>query len=263
MRTPWLAALGAATLLGACSQAAPTAAKPAWPGPDNTGIPHGTALTAIGGLTIDKPGTVLDSKDVAGPVVITASDVVIRRSRIRAAAPWLVRIEDGVHGVVIEDSELVGLRQPGSVALGWTGFQGVRLNIHGTEDGVRMSTDSILKDSWIHDLLDCPTCHSDAIQSTGGTNLQILHNRIHWPHSQTSCLLLKPDLSPIDGVRVEGNLMDGGAYTLYAVAGPFGTATNVSFVGNRFGRTFIYGLKDFDVAPVWRQNVWDDTGEEI
>lgn len=237
------------------------AASSAWPSAANTGVPRGTVLKPSGSLQITRDGQVVDSLDVQGTIEVDANNVVIRRTRVRAGAPWLIRVDDGVSGVAVRDSELDGLGSSDSVGIGWTGFVAERLDIHSTEDGVRASDRVIVRDSWVHDLTSCGTCHSDGVQSTGGRHIAILHNTIETPHPATSCILLKGDLSAIDDVLIADNLLDGGAYTVYSVAGKsFGTPTNVSVVNNRFGRRFIYGIRDLEGEVIWSANSWADTG---
>jgi hypothetical protein len=236
-----------------------------WPGPLNTGVPAGAALAPSGPLTVTTPGAVISGLDVDGGIDVQASHVTIKRTRVRGAGLWLIRVGDGVTGTRIEDTEVDGLDSTAdSVAIGWHGFTAIRLNVHGTEDGFRLEDDVTVRDSWIHDLYACSSCHNDGLQSTGGSNITIKHNTISWPHESNSCVFLKSDLGTIDHVLVEDNLLDGGGYTVYSVHGDrYGAPTDVVFRNNRFGRDFVYGVKALDGSPAWVANVWDDTGAAV
>ncbi len=72
------------------------------------------------------------------------------------------------------------------------------------------------------------------MQSTAGTGIAISGNRIVNPGG-TSCVILGNEEGPVDGALIEGNWLDGGAYTIYVAAGT--TNPNVTIRANRFGRT--------------------------
>ena len=74
-----------------------------FPGPDNTGVPAGTALQPYTGpMTITKDGTVIDAKEIRGRLVIEASNVTIKRSKINGN----VDSDSGSSSVVVEDTEI-------------------------------------------------------------------------------------------------------------------------------------------------------------
>lgn len=238
----------------------------AWPGVTNTGVPAGTILKQSGSLVVTVAHVVLDELDIKGTIEVRANGVVIRRSRIHSGGLWLIKIGDGIRDTLIEDSEMDGMNStPGSVAIGWDGFTARRVDIHGTEDGIRVADHVTVEDSWIHDLMPCPTCHNDGVQSTGGSMITLRHNLISWPHQATSCVFLRSDLGPIDDVLIQDNILDGGNWTIYSVAGDarFGMPTNVRITNNQFGRAAVYGISALDGRVAWSGNVWADTKAEI
>jgi hypothetical protein len=253
---------------GSLSQPAPPSSHAKmWPGPKNTGVPVGAMLTPSGSITVTTPGTVIDARDVIGTIEVKANNVTIKRSRVRGADYWLIKVHDGVAGVLIEDVEVDGGNAPGLVnaGIGWTGFTARRVNVHGTTDGIRMSGNVVVEDSWIHDLSRDPTSggHQQCVSSFGGGNITIRHNYMVWPHEATAVIFLKTDQAPIDGVLIDNNLLDGGGWTVYSVNGGYGTPTNVVFSNNRFGQTYVYGIHALDGAAKWTNNVWDGTGARI
>jgi hypothetical protein len=222
-----------------------------WPGPYNTGYPHGvsgdtrapvTLSAYTGSCTITTPGTVIDRKDITCRLNIRTTGVVIKNSRIRVSNEGGVNINDYYHAVIM-DTEIDGQRQDNSAGgislVGDGSYICIRCNLHGSGDIVRANWGGVaLVDSWLHDLYCLQSsCHNDGIQSTGPTCgdgasnlgpiagssdttstqycLRIIHNRIENANNQTSDILLKADLGAISSVLVENNLFSGGGYTFY------------------------------------------------
>ena len=234
------------------------------PGSANTGVPTGSALEASSATTVSRAGAVLEGLDVRGCLTITASDVTVRRSRIRCGSEYPVRVSGGARGVLLEDVEIDGMGSPSTTAVGGDGFTVRRADIHDVGDGPRMGDNTVLEDSWIHDLAAGGGSHNDGVQSTGGRNIVIRNNRIENPDQQTSCVLIGADLGDIDNVLVEGNLLNGGNYTVYAGSDPGYRATNIRIVGNRFGRDFVFGPKSVSGSGItWSGNVWADSGTTV
>ena len=232
-----------------------------FPGPESTGVPAGVALEPSGPVTVERDGTVLDGLDVDGCLKIAASDVVIRRSRIRCAGYFPIHVTEEARGVLIEDVEIDGTGDVRSIAVSGGNYTLRRANVHDVGDGPRMGSNTVVEDSWIHDLVVEKGSHNDGIQSTGGSNIRILRNRIEHPHEQTSCILIGADLGPIHDVLIQGNLLNGGNYTVYA-GGDEGYS-DIRIVGNRFGRDAVYGTHSLQPGVEFSGNVWDDTGKPV
>ena len=94
------------------------------PGALNTGVPAGTTLTPASGMTITQDNTVLDAKDISGPVYIQAKNVTIKRSKIHGTGTFGVTVRSG--NVVIEDSELYGFEN----GIGYDNWTATRVNMH-------------------------------------------------------------------------------------------------------------------------------------
>jgi hypothetical protein len=232
-----------------------------FPGPGNTGVPDGLELKSVGSFTVKRDGSVLDRLDVDGCLRITASNVTVRRSRIRCAAYFPIQVTEEARNVLLEDVEIDGLGDTKTTAVGSANYTLRRANVHDVGDGPRMGDNTVVEDSWIHDLVVTKDSHSDGIQSTGGSNIKILHNRIEHPHEQTSCILIGADLDRISDVLVEGNLLNGGNYSVY-VGGDKGYG-NIRIVGNRFGRDAVYGTHSLQPNVMFSGNVWNDTGKPV
>jgi hypothetical protein len=265
------------------ASAPPVVASPAVPSPsaapalvfpdaDSTGWRHtGVKLKKYNGSDqIDRDGTVIDGRDM-GCVWVLAKDVVIKRSRIRCDDYFAVRVEGGA-SVRIEDTEIDGLGNEDGLCIAFDHFVAVRVDCHGTGDGVRMGTGSQLIDSYIHDLATCDECHTDAVQSTGGRNIVIRHNTIENPYEQTSCVLLGAEEQNLKNVVIEGNLFNGGGYSVYG--GGREDVSGIKIVDNRFMRKpdgfFAQGGHFGPITAFysgngneWRDNVWHDDGSSI
>jgi hypothetical protein len=238
-----------------------------FPDATNTGVPSGTVLTPSGSITVTTAGTTIDALDVSGSISVQANNVTIKRTRVRSSATWPINVVDGVTGVLIQDVEVDGLNGPDGAAVGWTGFTCRRCNLHGSVDGVRIgagpgSTVDI-EDSYIHDLStnSLSAGHQQDVSTFGTSSGLVHHSTLLWPNKATACVMIKSDQGSISNVTIDGNLMDGGGYTFYALDGGVGhgAPTGIRLTNNRFGRDYIYGLADYLTAVTVTGNVWDDT----
>lgn len=214
-----------------------------------TGVPGGTALTPSGGLTISEAGTVIDGLDIDGCVRVLASDVVIRRTRITCSGGEAVVAQSQGSGLRIEDSELRGGAERANAGV-WSSapYTLVRSEIANVRDGAFVASGTIVEGNWIHSLSQRSGDHNDLLQMVGGSNVVIRGNRLEHTRDQTAAIMVKSDLSPIDDVLIEGNLLAGGSYSLYVMAGnaAFGgccdAPTNVRVVGNTIrAGSYLYG----------------------
>lgn len=238
----------------------------AFPGPATTGVPPGTVLTQTAGHVVTTAGAVLDELDIAGTVVIDAPDVTINRSRIRGQGDGygiLVRSGD----VTIYDSEIYNFEN----GIAFDNWRAYRVDLHHlTQDGVKLGSNVILADSWIHDLTPERGAHADGAQMQNGiVNTVVRHNTIdsRSPNGGygNAALFLVPTLGPNGAgpLIVADNLLAGGNYTLFCLFGGSRRyqVRNISIVGNRFVQdSSRYGAAYTNMAFVQVQNVWHQTG---
>ena len=233
-----------------------------FPDERTTGVPAGTALRASGAITVTTAGTVLDALDVRGLVVIQAANVTIRRSRLNGLnGGYVVHVRSG--NVLIEDSEITGGTRA-AVCCG--NFVLRRVHIHHVYEGPRMNGNATIESSYIHHLLRCDGCHIDALQSTGGSNIVIRGNNIQTYNPDlrdpmNAAFQFGEEKGPLRNCRVEGNLMNGGNFTVNGGGGGT-TGAQCVFRNNRFQRDFRHGPagnigpgNSFDAS-----NVYHDTG---
>ena len=278
----------------------PGAADPwggCWPGPGNTGVPAGTALAAYTGpCTITAANTVIDSKTVNCDLVIRASGVVIRKSRVNGSI-------DGSEGsgssFLLQDSTVVNPARADCLCVGSDNFTVVRSEIRGAYREIYCRRNCVVQDSWVHgqQLIASLAQHASGIRQEQGS--QVTHTVLScdWalPNDNTSLgcsadLGGYPDFAPVHNNTYRRNLFIGasrdpanpnppsgqGATTGFCAFGgattgkPFsGDATNGTFqvfVENVFQRG---ARKCGDFGPitdfaagrtgnVWSGNAWDD-----
>jgi hypothetical protein len=222
-----------------------------FPDASSTGVPAGTALSAYAGpSTISVPGTVVDGRTL-GCVRVTAPGVLIRRSKISCAGGYAVYSGDGDYAgapLVIEDSE-IDCKNSGGTALGEANFTVRRVNIHGCENGGDINQSVVIEDSYIHDLYNGASAHTDGLQFAsghveGGTivagslNVTIRHNTIFGMGADgsfgTSAII--SNRGGDTNVLIEHNLLAGGAVAIYCEQGA--TGSNYRVLGNAFTRRF-------------------------
>lgn len=263
----------------------PSAPLPAaWPDATSTGVPAGTILRESGSIVVTEPGAVIDGVLVRGSITVMAPDVVISRTRVLGG---VIRTGDDSGSplrTLIVDVEIDGRGLPDAArqaGVGFGGFTVRRSNIHHVGIGVNAAFDAVVEDSWIHDLVvdgdpASGGTHNDGILSNGGSRMRFVGNRITLDTRPniSGAICLYGDFSPITDVTVQGNLLSGGGYALYAgsVQGkPYPRARRVRVIDNRFslgesGRSGSYG-------PVvgwrssggneWRGNAWLENGQPV
>ena len=216
-----------------------------WPSDATTGVPDGTALRKVGTIQADTPGQVIDSVDVTGTINVTAKGVIIRNCRIHATKdPYGVLVYAG-GSVRIEDCEFYGQQEAAIAGNNWSAL---RVNIHDEKsDGLKLGSNCLLADSFVHDFSPAPGAHADGGQmQVGVRHLTITHNTILMGTSKSdnAALMLSPDLGPSETgpVTVTDNLLGGGGITLRIVDGNNGQyhQTGYSVRGNRFVPNAIY-----------------------
>ena len=240
-----------ALVVGVLTVPGPTAALAAGssvPDASTTGVPDGYPLRTTGSLTITEAGTHLDGLDIQGCLTILADNVWISRVRISCRGGYTaVNQASSARGMLIEDSEILG---DGSTATGiWSArdYTVQRSEIAGFHDGLFVVSGTVVSGNWVHSLVQSPGDHNDLIQMVGGNGVRIIGNRLEHVRAQTSAIFIKSDLAPIDDVVIAGNLVTGGAYSIYVMAGNAlggccDAPTNVSVVNNLIGAgTYLYG----------------------
>jgi len=216
-------------------------------------------LTPSGPLIITEDGTVVDGLDISGNVVVKASDVIIRNSRVTGDSGMGIDVRSG--SLVVEDTTVEGFEN-GVVGDHYTA---TRVEVTGAfGDGFKIGTDVTLQGSWCHDLAPTPTAHADCGQIQSGVeNVLIRGNWFDVGNGiGNAALFLAPDLGPssIGPLTVENNVLGGGNFSLYCVDGDDGRyfIDAISITGNRFLRNNRYAAMRVNVPALIHGNTYQD-----
>jgi len=237
-------------------------ALPKYPDATCTGVPAGTALTAVSGdLTVTADNSTVSGKNVSGCIEVMAVGVTVKNSKAKCIETAnSSRARDPANApLTIEDSEVDCGNRLGSTAIGDRNINVYRVNIHGCENGFDMDSNSIIQDSYIHDLYNSATGdpHTDGLQSGVGSNLTINHNTFYgfdtgckYPNdgscNGTSAINIFNAASgpAVHDTTVSNNLLAGGAYTLYC---PKVSTSNFHITNNHFST--IYSSRVGEYGP--------------
>jgi hypothetical protein len=244
-------------------------ALPNYPTASCTGVPAGTNLTIINGdLEIKTAGTVVDSKDIRGCVIVQAANVTIRKSKITCTSFYGIASyaasDDG--GLLVQDVE-VDCADHNSTGISYEGLTVQRAHIHNCENGLDIYRNVTITDSYIHSIYEGATGHGDGIQSSDGSNTLIDHNTIYG-ESTTSAININnnPSGPTSTNITISNNLLAGGAYTLYC---PIRPTVNFKILNNHFSRIFYatsgaYGPNsDCTDESQISGNIWHETGQPV
>lgn len=208
-----------------------------WPSAATTGVPAGTTLTVVNGnVNVNVAGTVIDAKDIRGCVSVTAANVTIRRSRVLCSGGYAVDVYNVGASLTIEDSEVTCGNSQGT-GIGERFLTVLRVDVWGCENGLDVDSDTLIEDSYVHDLYEGTDGHADGLQTCCNTRITIRHNTL-FPGAQTTSAIITPPAAATD-LTVNRNLMAGGAATIYCRWVEAGaTATRVAVTENRWSRYF-------------------------
>lgn len=221
-----------------------TAPRPlAYPNDTNTGVPSVAALTTHSGdLIVTNPNAVVDGKNITGSLLVRASGVTIRNSRIQG------RINNDFGGVNNSFTMTDSTVGPDSgcttvEAIGYGNYTLTRVRVKNFVDGPRVSGSNVLiQDSFI---TTCKSAgaHGDGIQGYyGGTNVVIKHNTVdvRASHPDVTSAIFIADNSK--SAHVVDNLLAGGGYTLRLHNDTNNAGSNWRASGNRIvNRSWISG----------------------
>ncbi|GAA4596478.1 hypothetical protein GCM10023194_68790 [Planotetraspora phitsanulokensis] len=257
-----------------------TAPRPAsgFPTAATTGVPNGTALKVVNGDQVfSRTGQIVVGMDFHGFVKVAGRNVTFRNCVFRGRATGrnaaLLDAENGI-GTVVEDSEFVPSNPSATIDGIWARDTKIyRANIHGSVDGIKAYSDTLVQDSYIHDMRSFssdpnqgggPT-HNDGVQSFGDVaRVTLRHNTIDMSTSKDANAAYQ---SSARDSLIENNSLDGGGCTLNFSHKDAGTSiSGIRVVGNRFGRHSFYQcpilLSTKSFLSQNSGNVWD-TGAAI
>jgi Right handed beta helix region len=237
-----------------------------FPDASTTGPDPAIELQPSESIEVDEDRAVVENLHVSGAVVVNADDVTIRNVVIDATERYGIQVDPETSGTVIEDVRIVGGLADGLCNIGivYGDFQARRVDISGCGDGIRAGNNTVLEDSWIHDMRDLPDDHSDGVQAIGGTNIVLRGNNIQMDRAMTSAMILHGHVSgDLRDVIVEDNLLAGGGYSLN-IKERTASVRNVVVRDNVWVRdSYNFGPQQGDALAdpsitTWEGNVFDD-----
>jgi hypothetical protein len=241
--------------------------KNSMPAAETTG-PYGMKLIQSPSIRINRPFTMIEGIDVTGTIEVNASYVKIVRTRVTTGS-WVAMPPAMVQKAsASRTSRLMGEVRPAPCSTGIVGSAYVsRANIHSTENGIFPHSNSVVRNSFIHDLAASGSHpHYHGIQLDGGQeNIQIDHNSVDLgDHQWTSSLMINNQFGLVRNIEITNNLFVGGAYTIFA-DGKFSDQPISDVVlaknGLRRGEFGFDLVKNASVS--WKMNVDLTTGESI
>jgi hypothetical protein len=254
------------------------------PGPGNTGVPAGTRLTLVNGdQTFATSNQVVSGMDIHGFVRITGKNVTIKNSIIRGGSrsgcsdTGVLRIDNG-GSATVQDTE-ISPSAPNACLDGiWASNATlVRMNIHGSVDGIKAGNNLTLQDSWVHDLswfASDPNqgggeTHNDDVQTLGNQHITLRHNTMSaGTRGNAAYQVTQDNGTPSTDLHIDGNWIDGGGCMLnFAHKGGPTPMTGIFVTNNRFGRGSAFQCPILISTQTRLSqnagNVWDDTGKAI
>lgn len=226
-----------------------------YPDSTNTGVPAGALLTTRNGdVHLNAPG-VYTNLNITGCVLIEASNVTLRNSRITGDCWFSIRTTinpNGVTGLLIEDTEIVlSATKNGSYGICCSNFTMNRVWIHGSPNGnagadcIYLNSNAFVRNSFCEVGIlpgnppgnpNATSAHADGMSSDGGNNVELDHNTIRNPNQQTSAILISTNSGSITNFRIRNSLMAGGGYTVYCGTDSGGVDAGTVFTNNRIAR---------------------------
>jgi phage baseplate assembly protein gpV len=223
------------------------------PNAGNVGVQAGTALTASGSISVTRPGTVIEGKDITGTVTVSADNVTIRDSRVTVngagcgpsdtcgnAAIYL----KGPYTLHVFNVELTA-SAPTTVEHGIRNEAGGTLDLdrvyqHGTIDALCYCGNATIRNSYSKISMSIAGDHLENIYTDNAT-LVATHNTLLNDQPQTADIFANTnngsDAPCKNHLTISDNLLAGGGFAIYACAhGTSEGSSAVSITGNRIAR---------------------------
>jgi Right handed beta helix region len=233
-----------------------------WPDSSTTGVPAGTALTAYAGGTVTD-GTLIQNKDIAAGLDISASNVTIRKCKIHLASGYFGVLFRSGTGQLVEDCEIYSTNDSGLyTAIAGSNMAVRRCHIHGWENGLSVGSNVVVEDCYIHDPCTYANAHVDGMEWGGsGDSSLVRHNHIII-RDETGCVNITPwGGGTAYNNAVRNNLFSGGTYSLYMRGDGGGTVSGETIIGNVWVKgSYVYGTHSvvFVSNITWKYNCLSD-----
>ncbi len=231
---------------------------PAWPDASSTGVPPGVSLTPFNGVyTVSTDGTVVSGLAIAGTIEVRANNVTIKNVAATDGGYWVIHLNPGYGGLLVEDSDISGGARRGIYNEG-NGMTVLRCNVHGVGNGIALGGNALAQDNYVHDA---------EITTDSASGSTIRHNTVMAGPSGNGAIGIYCSVGPPTDILVDDNLAAGGGW-VFRGGGQCGGTSDIRFTNNHVSRVYyarggFYG-PDTDFNPndpgnVWSSNVWDGT----
>jgi hypothetical protein len=256
------------------------------PSAANTGVPAGTTLAVVTGdqtYSASANGQTITGKDFHGFVKVTGANITFKncifRGRAISSNNALLDTEKSTGTITVQNSEFAPSNPSAGIDGLWTSNTSLySVNIHGSVDGMKAGSNTLVQDSYIHDMSwfssdpnqGGGSTHNDGVQTLNGSHITLRHNNIDMSTTKdgNAAWQVTQDFGTISDLHAENNWLDGGGCTLN-VSHKGGAAVNsVYIVNNRFGRHTSFSNCSILISTKMTLaqntgNVWDDTGAAI
>jgi hypothetical protein len=248
-----------------------------------------------GFIAVTTDGAVVKDVQVAAVIDVKAPNVTVEDTLINCACGYyqvVVRNTDtgaaaNADNLTIEDSTLedtagasggqnqINVKEFGGVG----GMKILRDNLSGAGGGVQNGNGAradLIRDSYIHDLLDGYGYHDEDVHIDYGGPMTIEHNTLFNEVEQTAVVMINQDGPPAPShVSVDDNLMAGGGYTIYGGdkgAGYSGPTSYIVITNNHLSPLYfpsigqyswISTFTDTNTGNLCSGNVDDSSGEAL
>lgn len=235
-----------------------------FPDATNTGA-SGTLTPFSGDRTISSDNVTIENQDITGNLMVTGANFTLRNCILRYDSYWPFRYE-GSGPALVEDCTFIN--GPGSqCSISGQNITVRRCNLSGAPDGIKLGANSLIVDTYIHDLGGIGSeFHHDGIDILGN-NITIRHCTIKNQHGETSCVFMDGEFDPED-ITVTQCLLAGAGYTIYGPDGFGGHGgRRIEVSNNKFSTQYwptggLYGpvayWGDGAGTNTWVGNQWND-----
>ncbi len=244
------------------------------PDATNTGVVAGTSLAIVNGdqtYTSASNGQTISGRDFRGFVRVTGANITfvncVFRGRATSNNAALLDTEDSAGTIAVMDSEFVPSNPSATIDGIWTRNTNLyRVHVHGAVDGMKADSNTLVQDSYFHDMSwfasdpnqgGGPT-HNDGIQTFDGeSTVTLRHNNIVMNTTNNNAALQTSG----DNTHVENNWLSGGGCTINA-----DHLVGLYILNNRFGPSYFDCPILISTEMTITQNsgnVWDVTGQPI
>lgn len=247
------------------------------PTKDNTGLLSKTSLTSSGGMVISTDNTIIENKDIVGSVIINASNVTIRNSKIHAmgdAAYKAIMINSGKGNKVINNE--IYTTNGGSVGVRAENATICGNYIHGFETGLMIGGNMMVQANYLDRFKSgATTPRYNGIQVYSGQGSLLYGNNIMlndendaW-HTDTASINVTASLGVVNNMEIKGNWLGGGSYSLYVHRQGSYSYNDIRVLENRWygvapkGFAAYGPVSDDGGGLTLTGNVWDSSNQSL